>query len=108
MNFLLDIICLLVAIWFLPYLLVGVLIGKVVTELNEIFYISVLWTALSVLGLAVLAWFNRISDDTQQFVGIVDAMAQSSIVGVQMPYLLGILAVVLFGVSATKAFRKET
>ena len=106
MSILFDIILLLVCIWFLPYIIVGVLIGKVLTELNNLFFLPVLWGAFAASGLAVMAWFNRIPDDSRPFSSIIEVLAQSTIAGLQMPYVLAGFAVVLFVMSSSKTWRK--
>lgn len=106
MGFLFDIILLVLFVWLLPYILVGVVIGKILTTLADVFYLPALGAAFSVSGLAGMAWFNRIPDDTSPYASIIEVMAQSHVAGVQMPYVLAFLAAVLFVVALSKNFRK--
>lgn len=106
MSLLIDLFLFLLVVVFFPYIVVGLVIGKVLVSLAEVFHLPALFAALSAGGLAILTWLNSVPNDSRPFASIVEVFSQAHLLGVATPVWCVVLAVTLFVAAASKGFRR--
>lgn len=91
-----DLIAFIFLVVFLPYIVVGVVLGEILVELAKMFRLRVLFGACSVAGLGVLAWMNATPNPEAEYSTLVEAFSQSHPFGAPMPLLCMGAAALLF------------
>lgn len=102
-----ELITVLLIVFFFPYIVVGVVLGKIFTGLREVFYLPVLMAAVGTGGLACITWLKSTPDNSRQFVSLMEAVSQSSFGGLPMPYVAAGVALGLFVASMSKMWTRK-
>lgn len=106
MSILFDLVLLLLVVFFLPYIVVGFVIGKLLAEVVEWLYLPALFGAVGAAGLAVLTWLNSAPDATRPWVSLVESFSQGSALGVATPVWCVLLSVGLFVGATSKGWSR--
>lgn len=102
---LIDLLLFIFFLVFCPYIVVGVLIGKILVEIAELFRLPVLFASVSLIGLGALALMHDTPDPTVPYSSVVEVFSQAHPLGLPMPYLCFGIAAILFGLAIKRANR---
>lgn len=108
MSFIIDLLLLLLVIVWLPYIVVGAIIGKLLAEVGALFHLSLLFPAVSAAGLAGLTWLNSTPDESTPWTTLLESFSQGHLLGISTPAWCAGLGVALFVAAGSKTWYRPS